>query len=114
MAKKRINIGDKANDRTGDSLRSAFSKINENFDELYAGLGLGGSSTIGAFSFNGNVMSTVDSTSVVIDRATNINGNLAVSGDVIPQNANVGDLGSLSHPWHTLYVTVIDGGNAGT
>ena len=35
MAKQVINIGRTANDRSGDPLRSAFSKINENFDELY-------------------------------------------------------------------------------
>lgn len=36
MAKKIINIGQTANDKSGDPLRTAFSKINENFDELYA------------------------------------------------------------------------------
>jgi hypothetical protein len=35
MNKKLINIGKNANDGTGDSLRVAFSKINENFNELY-------------------------------------------------------------------------------
>ena len=36
MAKKEINIGRTANDRSGDPLRSAFIKINDNFTELYA------------------------------------------------------------------------------
>ena len=35
MAKRVINIGQTANDRSGDPLRTAFSKINENFTELY-------------------------------------------------------------------------------
>ena len=35
MAKQVINIGRTANDRSGDPLRSAFNKINENFNELY-------------------------------------------------------------------------------
>jgi hypothetical protein len=35
MAKQTINIGTLPNDGTGDPLRSAFEKINENFDELY-------------------------------------------------------------------------------
>jgi hypothetical protein len=35
MAKLHINIGDTANDRTGDPLRIAFEKVNANFDELY-------------------------------------------------------------------------------
>ena len=36
MAKQVINIGSVANDGTGDPLRSAFDKVNDNFTELYA------------------------------------------------------------------------------
>lgn len=36
MAKQAINIGTTANDGTGDSVRDGGSKINANFDELYA------------------------------------------------------------------------------
>ena len=35
MAQQIINIGTSANDGTGDSLRSAFDKSNDNFNELY-------------------------------------------------------------------------------
>jgi len=35
MTKQVINIGQSANDRTGDSLRSAFNKINNNFSKLF-------------------------------------------------------------------------------
>ena len=35
MAKKIINIGQSINDKSGDPLRTAFSKINDNFTELY-------------------------------------------------------------------------------
>jgi len=35
MAKQTINIGSAANDGTGDPLRTAFTKTNENFTELY-------------------------------------------------------------------------------
>jgi len=35
MAKQTVNIGASANDGTGDQLRTAFDKINDNFDELY-------------------------------------------------------------------------------
>jgi len=37
MAKQSISIGAAANDGTGDTLRSAGQKINQNFDEVYAG-----------------------------------------------------------------------------
>jgi len=36
MAKQTINIGTTANDGTGDPIRSAFDKSNDNFTELYA------------------------------------------------------------------------------
>jgi hypothetical protein len=35
MAKQVINIGTTANDGTGDPLRTAFDKVNDNFTELY-------------------------------------------------------------------------------
>jgi hypothetical protein len=37
MAKQTINLGKAANDRTGDPLRLAFTKINDNFGEIYNG-----------------------------------------------------------------------------
>tara|TARA_E500000318_G_scaffold52949_1_gene49314 strand:- start:2436 stop:3542 length:1107 start_codon:yes stop_codon:yes gene_type:complete len=39
MARKPINRGSSANDGTGDTLRSAASKINDNFSELYTAFG---------------------------------------------------------------------------
>ena len=36
MAITRINVGTVANDSTGDDLRQAFVKVNNNFDELDA------------------------------------------------------------------------------
>ena len=35
MSQQTINIGTVANDGTGDSLRNAFDKCNDNFTELY-------------------------------------------------------------------------------
>ena len=39
MAKQTINIGTTANDGTGDTVRAAFDKSNDNFTELYNGGG---------------------------------------------------------------------------
>jgi hypothetical protein len=36
MAKQTVGIGSAANDGTGDPLRTAFDKLNDNFDEVYA------------------------------------------------------------------------------
>jgi len=41
MARKPIDIGSIGNDGTGDSIRDAFRKVNDNFRELYSSLGLG-------------------------------------------------------------------------
>lgn len=40
MSQQTINIGTIANDNTGDTLRGAGQKINDNFDELYGSLPL--------------------------------------------------------------------------
>ena len=37
MTQQTINVGTAANDRTGDTLRLAFQKVNANFTELYSG-----------------------------------------------------------------------------
>jgi hypothetical protein len=77
MTKQIINVGTAANSKNGDSLRSAFQKVNANFTELYAG-GLGG----------GN-----------IDLS-------AVNQHIIPATNLTYNLGSPTHKWHSLYVGV--------
>ena len=88
MAKQNINVGTAANDKKGDSLRAAFVKVNANFTELYTELGLvvDANLNLGAFEFAGSVMSTTDSTAIVIDQATTITSNLSVGGDIIASN----------------------------
>ena len=107
MAKQAINVGTTANDKKGDSLRAAFVKVNANFTELYTALGINadGNLNIGAFEFTGSVMSTTDSSAIVIDQAATITSNLSVGGDILPQTANGGDLGSSTLPWRSLYVS---------
>ena len=43
MAKQEVDIGVEGNDGTGDSIRESFRKVNENFKEIYAIFGAGGS-----------------------------------------------------------------------
>lgn len=38
MAQQTISLGTSPNDGTGDQLRTAFGKVNGNFDELYAAI----------------------------------------------------------------------------
>jgi hypothetical protein len=85
MAKQSINVGTTANDKKGDSLRAAFQKVNNNFTELYTALGLAADANLnlGAFEFAGSVMTTTDSTAIVIDQATTVTSDLTVGGDIV-------------------------------
>ena len=76
MAKQLVNIGTSPNDGTGDPLRDAFDKINDNFNELYQGLGDGSSLGL-ALDSDGN-----------IDASNNVTiaGDLTVSGTYFTVN----------------------------
>jgi hypothetical protein len=110
MARQNINIGSSANDGTGDPLRSAFDKINDNFAELYGtdndintldanldvstfaittGVTNGditvtpngtGSIKLGAMKFNGTTISSDDSTIININEGLVVDGTASVSG----------------------------------
>jgi plastocyanin len=54
MTKQIINIGASANDGTGDPLRNAFDKANDNFNELYLALG-DANNPVDLFDINGNL-----------------------------------------------------------
>ena len=110
MARQNINIGSSANDGTGDPLRTAFDKINDNFVELYGtdndintldanldvntfaittGVTNGditvtpngtGSIKLGAMKFNGTTLSSDDSTQITIAENIQTTGTLNVTG----------------------------------
>ena len=110
MARQNINIGSTANDGTGDPLRTAFDKINDNFVELYGtdndittldanldvnnfsittGVTNGnitvspngtGNINLGALKFNGTSISSDDSTIVNINEALRVEGALTATG----------------------------------
>ena len=110
MARQNINIGSSANDGTGDPLRTAFDKINDNFIELYGtdndintldanldvntfaittGVTNGditvtpngtGSIKLGALKFNGTTISSDDSTTVNINEGLVVDGTASISG----------------------------------
>ena len=110
MARQGINIGSSANDGTGDPLRTAFDKINDNFVELYGGdndintldanldvnnfaITTGktngdvtitpngtGSIKLGAMKFVGTTMSSDDSTQITIAENIQTTGTLNVAG----------------------------------
>ena len=66
MARKEINIGVEGNDGTGDSIRDSFGKVNDNFQEIYAVLGLGGAlSFIGLDDVAANSYQTADNNKIL-------------------------------------------------
>ena len=77
MAKQIINIGATANDKSGDPLRSAFIKVNDNFTELYNALGIDGT---------------------IFDP-------LHVDSHLIPSADSTYDLGSPTKQWRSMYVS---------
>ena len=82
MAKQAINIGSAANDGTGDPLRTAFDKINDNFNEVYDKLG---GSSLSNITFTGStITNTVTNGDITIDPngtgTVFINGPLEVRG----------------------------------
>jgi len=107
MAKQIVNIGTSANDRTGDSLRSAFNKINENFTELYTELGINSDDdlNLGSFEFTGSTLTTTDSTAIVIDQAATITGDFTVGGDIVPNVNEEHNLGSATRRFKDLYLS---------
>ena len=82
MAKQTINIGTNQDDGTGDLLRAAFTKVNENFTEIYDEIG---GASLSNISISGSTISTDTSDSnLIIDPngtgAIQLNGNTTVTG----------------------------------
>ena len=85
MPKKLINTGTSNDSGNGDSLRSAFTKINENFNELYTLTG--SSNTASEVDIKGSVFA--DDSTLIVDGVNgilngNLNGNVTgnVTGDL--------------------------------
>ncbi len=62
-------------------------------------------SDLGAFEFTGSVITTTDSTAIIIDQATTVTSDLTVGGDIVPSTANGGNLGSPTKPFRSLFVS---------
>ena len=110
MAQQTVSIGSSANDGTGDPLRTAFTKINANFSELYGDTAeandilddtspqLGGNLDINGFNItsarsNENIRIIPNGTGTVeLEANTNVTGNLTATGNIFANgNINLGD-----------------------
>ena len=80
MSKQRINVGTGINTGTGDTLRSAMEKCNNNFDELYDLMGQ--DSTGKSIDISGNTISSTF-TNTDINISPNGSGNTVISSDLV-------------------------------
>lgn len=77
MVQQVVNIGSSANDGTGDPLRTAFTKINDNFNEIYGKDAAGANfnltdNTIYATNTNGNVELEPNGSGYVVINTDNV------------------------------------------
>jgi len=108
MSKQTINVGTNQDDGTGDSLRAAFVKVNDNFTEVYNELGgvalsnisMTGSTITTDTSNSGIIIDPQGSGTITLTGNTTLTGTLDVSGALSPASLAVtagatvgGDLG---------------------
>ena len=80
MSKQRINVGTGVNTGTGDTLRSAMEKCNNNFDELYDLMGQ--DSTGKSIDISGNTISSTF-TNTDINISPNGTGDVVIGSDLV-------------------------------
>ena len=97
MAKSTINLGTTPNDRTGDTLRDAGSKVNSNFSELYTALGNGtalniavtGATSGQVLKFNGtNFVPAADANTDAVTSVNTQTGTVVLTSENITEPAN--------------------------
>ena len=97
MAKSTINLGTTPNDRTGDTLRDAGSKVNSNFSELYTALGNGtalniavtGATSGQVLKFNGtNFVPAADANTDAVTSVNTLTGAITLTSQNIAEPAN--------------------------
>ena len=97
MAQQQINYGNVANDGTGDPLRSAFIKTDDNFDEIYAAGPVGSNITV----LNNSITATDTNGNITL--ATNGVG-VINTNSLIPSTSNTYTLGSASSYYRSAYI----------
>lgn len=84
MAKQTVNIGATPNDGTGDPIRDAFDKVNDNFDEVYSSYVATGQITVGNTTTNSVVSNTggfITSTNTTVNTSATVNTSIIRIGN---------------------------------
>jgi hypothetical protein len=97
-----INIGAIPNDGTGDPLRTAFNDVNLNFANVFAA-GLVGSNVQIA---NNTILTTNTNGNLVL--APNGIGVVQSNVSIVPNTANIRNLGSATQRWATVYTQYVN------
>ena len=108
MAQLIIDTGTAANDGTGDPLRTAFTETNTNFTAIYTAGPVDSNvritdNTILTLNTNGNLV-----------LAPNGVGKVVANVDIVPNSANIKNLGSSSARWNTVYAQYLNVTNSTT
>lgn len=106
MAQQIINIGENANDGTGEPLREAFNAVNENFTEIYNAGPVGSNVNI-----SNNVISTTGLNENLIIEANGV-GTVNFESTILPGIDSVYDIGSPSAKFDTVYSSYFVGNGA--
>jgi len=98
MSKQTINVGTNQDDGTGDSLRAAFVKVNDNFTEVYNELGgvalsnikMSGSTISTDTADSGIIIDPNGTGTITLTGATTVTGGLTPDSLAVTANATVG------------------------
>ena len=110
MARQGINTGSAPNDGTGDNLRAAGGKINDNFTELYGYLGDGSTLSRGTWDVTSSGINTLSSVGI---GTTNPQGTLQV-GTAITMGGTSGIITATSFSGDGSSLTGLTGASAAT
>jgi len=103
MTQQIINTGNAANDGTGESLRSAFVAVNENFTEIYTAGPVGTD-----VSITGNVVTVLGRNNNLVLKGNGV-GNIQANSSIVPSLDGVYDLGTPRTRFDTVYSTYFVG-----
>lgn len=103
MTQQIINTGNAANDGTGESLRSAFVAVNENFTEIYTAGPVGTN-----VSITGNIVTVLGQNNNLVLRGNGV-GNIQANSSIVPSLDGVHDLGAPGTRFDTAYATYFVG-----
>ena len=97
-----INIGAIPNDGTGDPLRTAFNETNLNFDQVFAA----GPVLSNVRIANNTILTTTTNGNLIL--APNGIGVVQSNVHIVPNTANIRNLGAADRRWNTVYVQYLD------